>query len=87
MHRCVPPDSDVVFLELMGWNMARYPGHWEFDEIYDAVDRGCGDFIMDLRAVVRALPPEGRLLIVSHEAGAPPRDDRPRRHGSDSGRP
>jgi len=51
--------------------MAGYPGHWEFDEIYDAIDRGCGDFIMDLRAVVRALPPEGRLLIVSHDAGAP----------------
>ena len=51
--------------------MAGYPRHWDFDEVYDAVDRGCGDFIMDLRAVVRELAPGDVLMIASRDAGAP----------------
>ena len=51
--------------------MAGYPRHWEFDEVYDALDRGCGDFIMDLRAAVKALAPGAVLMISSRDAGAP----------------
>lgn len=51
--------------------MAGYPRHWEFDEVYDALDRGCGDFIMDLRATVKALAPGAVLMLSSHDAGAP----------------
>ncbi len=51
--------------------MAGYPQHWEFDEVYDSVDQGCGDFIMDLRGVMRGLPPGSVLMIASRDAGAP----------------
>lgn len=51
--------------------MAGYPRHWEFDEVYDSVDQGCGDFIMDLREVMAGLPPGIALLIASRDAGAP----------------
>lgn len=51
--------------------MAGYPRHWDFDEVYDAVDRGCGDFIIDLRAEMRALAPGAVLMIASRDAGAP----------------
>jgi tRNA 2-thiouridine synthesizing protein A len=51
--------------------MAGYPGHWEFEEIYDSVDRGCGDFIMDLRGVMAALAPGTVLMVASRDAGAP----------------
>jgi tRNA 2-thiouridine synthesizing protein A len=51
--------------------MAGYPKHWEFDEIYDSFDRGCGDFIIDLRAVMRDLAPGATLMIASRDAGAP----------------
>jgi tRNA 2-thiouridine synthesizing protein A len=51
--------------------MAGYPRHWDFDEVYDSFDRGCGDFLMDLRAVMRDLTPGAALMIASRDAGAP----------------
>ena len=51
--------------------MAGVPAHWEFDEVYDAVDRGCGDFIIDLKRVVTPLPPGTNLMVASRDAGAP----------------
>ncbi len=51
--------------------MAGYPRHWKFDEVYDSFDRGCGDFIMDLRAVMGELAPGTVLMIASRDAGAP----------------
>lgn len=51
--------------------MAGYPRHWTFDDVYDSVDRGCGDFIIDLREVMRELDPGTVLMIASRDAGAP----------------
>ncbi|MBK8979822.1 MAG: sulfurtransferase TusA family protein [Planctomycetes bacterium] len=48
-----------------------YPAHWDFDEVYDSVDRGCGDFIIDLKQVMAQLPPRAVLMIASRDAGAP----------------
>jgi tRNA 2-thiouridine synthesizing protein A len=51
--------------------VAGFPREWDFDEVYDAVDRGCGDFIMDLRQVMADLPPGTRVMVASRDAGAP----------------
>ncbi len=51
--------------------MAGFPRDWDFDEVYDAVDRGCGDFIMDLRQVMADLPAGCQLMVASRDAGAP----------------
>ena len=51
--------------------MAGYPRHWGFDEVYDSVDRGCGDFIIDLREVMTGLDAGATLLVASRDAGAP----------------
>ena len=51
--------------------MAELPRHWQYDEIYDALERGCGDFIADLRAVMAELAPGDRLVVASRDAGAP----------------
>ena len=51
--------------------MAGYPRHWEFEEVYDSVDLGCGDFLMDLREVMAGLAPNTPLLLASRDAGAP----------------
>ncbi|MEN8005748.1 MAG: sulfurtransferase TusA family protein [Candidatus Krumholzibacteriota bacterium] len=51
--------------------MAGYPRHWNFDEIYDSADRGCGDFIIDLREVMTDLEPGATLMVASRDAGAP----------------
>ena len=47
------------------------PQHWDFDEIYDSQERGCGDFIMDLRSVMADIAPGSLLMIASRDAGAP----------------
>lgn len=51
--------------------MAGFPRHWKFDDVYDSLDRGCGDFIIDLRAVMRELEPGSILMVASRDAGAP----------------
>ena len=51
--------------------MADYPRHWEFDEVFDSIDLGCGDFIIDLRAVMGDLEPGTTLMVASADAGAP----------------
>jgi tRNA 2-thiouridine synthesizing protein A len=50
--------------------MPGYPKHWDFDEVFDSVDQGCGDFIMELRQVMKGLVPGAVLLVASRDAGA-----------------
>jgi tRNA 2-thiouridine synthesizing protein A len=54
-----------------GSDVQRFPPHWTFDEVYDSFDRGCGDFVMDLRLVMAELPPGAVLMVASRDAGAP----------------
>ena len=51
--------------------MSGYPRHWTFDDVFDSVDRGCGDFILELRQQVAALPAGAVLMVASRDAGAP----------------
>jgi tRNA 2-thiouridine synthesizing protein A len=48
-----------------------FPQHWNFDEVYDSFDRGCGDFIIDLKQVMAELSPGAVLMVASRDAGAP----------------
>jgi tRNA 2-thiouridine synthesizing protein A len=48
-----------------------YPRHWRFDDVFDSFDRGCGDFILELRAQIGELAPGGVLMVASRDAGAP----------------
>jgi tRNA 2-thiouridine synthesizing protein A len=54
-----------------GWDVPGYPEHWDFDEVYDSVDRGCGDFIIDLKQVMAEVPAGALLMVASRDAGAP----------------
>jgi tRNA 2-thiouridine synthesizing protein A len=51
--------------------VAGFPRHWDFDEVYDSFDRGCGDFIIDLKAVMADLAAGAVVMIASRDAGAP----------------
>jgi tRNA 2-thiouridine synthesizing protein A len=51
--------------------VAGFPRHWDFDEVYDSFDRGCGDFIIDLKAVMADLATGAVVMIASRDAGAP----------------
>jgi tRNA 2-thiouridine synthesizing protein A len=51
--------------------MSGYPRHWRFDDVFDSLDRGCGDFILELRAQIADLAPGAVLMVASRDAGAP----------------
>ena len=50
--------------------MSGFPRHWHFDDVFDSVDRGCGDFILELREQMADLPPGGTIMVASRDAGA-----------------
>ena len=50
--------------------MASVPTEWEYDEVYDTLDRGCGDFLLELKGVFASLEPGTRLMLASRDAGA-----------------
>lgn len=47
------------------------PASWEYDEVFDPGDLGCGELLLELRARFRELAPGRRLLVVARDAGAP----------------
>jgi tRNA 2-thiouridine synthesizing protein A len=51
--------------------MSGYPRHWRFDDVFDSLDRGCGDFILELRTQIAGLAPGAVLMVASRDAGAP----------------
>jgi tRNA 2-thiouridine synthesizing protein A len=51
--------------------MSGYPRHWDFDDVFDSVDHGCGDFILELRGQIATLPAGATLMVASRDAGAP----------------
>jgi tRNA 2-thiouridine synthesizing protein A len=51
--------------------MSGVPREWKFDEVYDTLDRGCGDFLLELRGVFASLEAGTRLMLASRDAGAP----------------
>lgn len=51
--------------------MTGAPREWEYDEVYDTLDRGCGDFLLEVKRLFDSLAPSTRIMLVSHDAGAP----------------
>jgi len=51
--------------------MTGVPREWEFDDVYDTLDRGCGDFLLELKNVFAELEDGARLMLASRDAGAP----------------
>ena len=51
--------------------MAGVPRDWDYDDVLDAEDRGCGEVLLDLKLKLRPLAPGAFLALVSQDAGAP----------------
>ena len=51
--------------------MSGVPKEWEYEEVFDTLDRGCGDALLELRLHMAKLPSGTRMLIASRDAGAP----------------
>ena len=51
--------------------MAGVPETWRHEAVFDALDRGCGEVLLELRLRMAKLSPGTRLVIASRDAGAP----------------
>ena len=51
--------------------MSDVPAEWEHEEVFDALDRGCGEVLLELKLRLQKLRPGARLLITSRDPGAP----------------
>jgi len=48
-----------------------FPKEWSFDDIFDAVDLGCGDLLLDLKIFANPLRPGTRFVVASRDIGSP----------------
>lgn len=44
--------------------MERVPSDWEFDDVFDAMELGCGQLLLDFRMHIRPLP-EGSIVVLA----------------------
>ena len=51
--------------------MAGVPREWDFEEVFDTLDRGCGDALIELRTFLAPLPARAVVMVASGDAGAP----------------
>jgi tRNA 2-thiouridine synthesizing protein A len=47
------------------------PEEWEHEEVFDTLDRGCGEALLLLKLRLAKLPSGARLVIASRDSGAP----------------
>lgn len=51
--------------------MEQVPSDWEYDEVFDASDLGCGEMLADFRMYIRPLPAGCVVLLISPDMGSP----------------
>ena len=51
--------------------MAGVPREWEYEDVFDTLDMACGDALLELRLHIATLAPGAKLMVCSHDAGAP----------------
>jgi len=51
--------------------MSDAPEDWEYEAVFDAQGRGCGDALLELKLRMRTLAPGARILVRSEDPGAP----------------
>ena len=51
--------------------MEHVPAGWTFDDVFDAVDLGCGQLLLDFRMHIRHLPGGSRVLLATRDIASP----------------
>ena len=51
--------------------MGGVPRHWEYDDVFDALEQGCGDLLVELRRHIESVSPGRRLLLASRDIASP----------------
>jgi TusA-related sulfurtransferase len=47
------------------------PREWDYDDVFDAVNQGCGDLLLELRQQIDALGDGAVLLVATRDLGSP----------------
>jgi tRNA 2-thiouridine synthesizing protein A len=53
--------------------MEHVPQEWKYDDVFDAMELGCGQLLLDFRMHIRPLP-EGAVLLLATRDIASPRE-------------
>lgn len=50
--------------------MSTVPEAWQFDEVFDALELGCGQLLLDLNLFICPFGPGTRILLASRDVGS-----------------
>ena len=51
--------------------METVPSHWEYDDVFEGLELGCGQLLLDLKLHMSTLSPGQRLMVASRDIGSP----------------
>ena len=51
--------------------MEHVPSDWEFDDVFDAMELGCGQLLLDFRMHIRPLPEGALVVLVTRDIASP----------------
>jgi TusA-related sulfurtransferase len=51
--------------------MCQVPRDWDFDDVFEGLELGCGQLLLDLRLFISGLAAGQRLLVASRDLASP----------------
>ena len=51
--------------------MSTVPVHWQYADVFDALELGCGQLLLDLNLFIRRQPPGVKILLATRDVGSP----------------
>ena len=51
--------------------MEQAPSDWKFDDVFDAMELGCGQLLLDFRMHIRPLPEGSIVMLASRDIASP----------------
>ena len=51
--------------------MEHVPSDWKFDDVFDAMELGCGQLLLDFRMHIRPLPEGSIVMLASRDIASP----------------
>jgi len=50
--------------------MSTVPGHWQYEDVFDALELGCGQLLLDLNLIIRRQPAGANILLATRDVGS-----------------
>lgn len=50
--------------------MSTVPGHWHFEDVFDALELGCGQLLLDLNLFIRKCDSGSKILLATRDVGS-----------------